>query len=174
MQGFDSSSAEARQAVYERSRAALVARLRFNQPGLSKTEDRQGAPRPGRGDPQGRSRRRAQVANGNTYRAAAVSDATGGRLACDRTALTRLRLTIRGQAGRPKRSPIPARKARALHRTGYRLKESKTFVTPTPEWQSWRKACVAIAMRMRRRRRLFVCSTRPRVWDTGKCGVSFR
>jgi class 3 adenylate cyclase len=38
MNGIDGSSAEARQAVYERSRAALVAQLRFNQPGLTKAE----------------------------------------------------------------------------------------------------------------------------------------
>jgi class 3 adenylate cyclase len=38
MKGLDRSSTEARQAVYERSRAALVAQLRFNQPGLSKAE----------------------------------------------------------------------------------------------------------------------------------------
>jgi class 3 adenylate cyclase len=38
MNGIDSSSVEARQEVYERSRAGLVARLRFNQPGLSKAE----------------------------------------------------------------------------------------------------------------------------------------
>jgi class 3 adenylate cyclase len=38
MNGIDRSSAEARQAVYERSRAALVAQLRFNQPGLTKAQ----------------------------------------------------------------------------------------------------------------------------------------
>jgi hypothetical protein len=38
MKGLDRSSAEARQAVYERARKALVARLRFNQPALSKAD----------------------------------------------------------------------------------------------------------------------------------------
>jgi class 3 adenylate cyclase len=36
--GLDMSTAEARQAVYERARKAAVARLRFNQPALSKAD----------------------------------------------------------------------------------------------------------------------------------------
>ena len=36
--GLDMSTAEARQAVYERARKALVAQLRFNQPALSKAD----------------------------------------------------------------------------------------------------------------------------------------
>jgi class 3 adenylate cyclase len=38
MNGIDRSSAAARKSVYERSRAALVAQLRFNQPGLTKAQ----------------------------------------------------------------------------------------------------------------------------------------
>jgi hypothetical protein len=38
VKGLDRSSAEARQMVYERARTALVAHLRFNQPGLLKAD----------------------------------------------------------------------------------------------------------------------------------------
>jgi hypothetical protein len=38
VKGVDMSSAEARQAVYERARKALVAQLRFNQPALAKAD----------------------------------------------------------------------------------------------------------------------------------------
>ena len=38
VKGLDRSSAEARNAVYERARKALVAQLRFNQPALSKAD----------------------------------------------------------------------------------------------------------------------------------------
>ena len=36
VKGLDRSSAEARQLIYERARKALIAHLRFNQPGLPK------------------------------------------------------------------------------------------------------------------------------------------
>ena len=161
IKGLDSSSAEARQAVYERSRAALVARLRFNQPGLSKAEiakERLGleeAIRRVEAEEARKSRMEIPIEPPRSATSLAGAPDSGAQAASGpRQNRANPSPTDSPWAGWPTEEVAdPARKSRALHRTNKRLKEPKTFTTPAPEWQSRRKACVTITMRMRRKRR---------------------
>ena len=110
VKGLDRSSAEARNAVYERARKALVAQLRFNQPALSKADIAKErlvleeairkveaeAARKSRTEIPTEPRSATPPAGAPDSGAQAASRPRGG------TAPIRLRPIFRGRAGRPR------------------------------------------------------------------------
>ena len=115
VKGLDRSSAQTRNAVYERARKALVAQLRFYQPALSKADiakERlvlEEAIRKVEAERHAIRKRKHRPSRGRRhYRRERPTAAYKLLLARGRTALIRLRPIVRGRAGRPKRSPMPA------------------------------------------------------------------
>ena len=62
VEGLERSTGEARRALYERARTALVTQLRARRPAAVGIGNHQGTPGAGRRDPQGRGRSGAQGA----------------------------------------------------------------------------------------------------------------